>query len=94
MDLFHRENLGALTEATTRKLYSLVNAFRHPERAISLGVLQDWHRTGDGSRFSRGHLEFAELKELEDKDCAQVLKKYAAGPHTCVLKLGTSLIVS
>ena len=55
---------------------------------LSLAVLQKWHLSGDGSRFCKGHLELAELRELTDEDRSKVLALYAAGKiQTYVAKL-------
>jgi hypothetical protein len=65
-ELFHKENLASLTLNTTRKMYTLAKFYGQESHAESLAVLQDWLASGDGSRFSRGHLEFPELKELSE----------------------------
>ena len=81
---FFEDHPAGLTLATTKKLYTLARSLSLPERQLSIVVLRDWYKNGDGSRFSRGHLEFPEIKELKDEDCATILKQYCGSPHTFV----------
>jgi hypothetical protein len=54
--------------------------FQEENLASLLEVLRKWLATGDGSRFSRVHLEFPEIKELSESGRVQALKAYAAQP--------------
>jgi hypothetical protein len=58
------ENLGSLIPATTRKLFTLAKFYKVPEHHDSFDVLKNWIQLGNSSQFSRGHLEFAEIREL------------------------------
>jgi hypothetical protein len=49
VDKFHVENLGSLTPATTRKLFTLVKFYRVPECRDSFDVLKNWIQLGDSS---------------------------------------------
>jgi hypothetical protein len=69
------ENLGSLT----RKLFTLAK-FRVPEHHDSFDILNNWIQLGDGSRFSRGHLEFAEIRELSEPGQVEALKIYFSQP--------------
>jgi hypothetical protein len=80
VDKFHAENLGSLTPATTRKLFTLAKFYRVPECRDSCNVLKNWIQLGDSSRFSRGHLEFAEIRELSELGRVEALKIYSSQP--------------
>jgi hypothetical protein len=79
-DLFHEENLASLTVNTTRKIFTLAKFYSHPEHENLLEVLRKAIATRDGSRFSRSHLEFPEIRELLESGRVQVLKVYALQP--------------
>jgi hypothetical protein len=79
-ELFHEENLASLTINTTYKLFTLAKFYGLLEHKESLEVLKHWLATGDGSRFSRAHLEFPEIKELSESGRVQALKLYASQP--------------
>jgi hypothetical protein len=51
-----------------------------PEHGESLEVLRKWLAMGEGSRFSRAHLEFPEIKELSESGQVQALKAYTTQP--------------
>jgi hypothetical protein len=80
VDKFRTENLGSLTPATTRKLFTLAKFYRVPERRDSFDVLKNWIQLGDGSRFCRGHLEFAEIRELSELGRVEALEIYSSQP--------------
>jgi hypothetical protein len=80
MDKFHTKNLGSLTPATTRKLFTLAKFYRILERRDSFDVLKNWIQLGDGSQFCRGHLEFAEIRELSEPGRVEALKIYSSQP--------------
>jgi hypothetical protein len=80
VDKFHAENLGSLTPATTRKLFTLAKFYGVPEHRDSFDVLKNWIQLGDGSRFSRGHLEFAEIRELSEPGRVEALTIYSSQP--------------
>jgi hypothetical protein len=78
VDKFHAENLGSLTPATTQKLFTLAKFYRVLERRDFFGGLKNWIQLVDGSRFSRGHLEFAEIRELSELGRVEALKIYSS----------------
>jgi hypothetical protein len=80
VDKFHAENLGSLTPATTRKLFTLVKFYRVSEHRDSFDVLKNWIQLGDSSRFSQCHLEFAEIRELSEPGQVEALKIYSSQP--------------
>jgi hypothetical protein len=80
IDKFHVENLGSLTPATTWKLFTLAKFYRVPECHDSFDVLKNWIQLGNGSRFSQGHLEFAEIRELSKPGQVEALKIYFSQP--------------
>jgi hypothetical protein len=49
---FHAENLGSLTPATTRKLFTLAKFYRVTEHRDSFNVLKNWIQIGDGSHLA------------------------------------------
>jgi hypothetical protein len=61
-------------------MYTLAKFYGQESHAESLSVLRDWLALGDGSQFSRGHLEFPELKELSEFGRVQALKAYSSQP--------------
>lgn len=71
-----------MTENIAKKFFTMAKFYMAPERSQCLGVLKSWLEKGDGSRFCRGHLDFPEIKELQDSDQAAVLRKYSEAPHT------------
>jgi hypothetical protein len=77
VDKFHAENLGSLIPATTRKLFTPGKFYRVPEHRDSFDVLKNWIQLGDGSRFSRGHLEIRELSEPGRVEDLKFLGYYA-----------------
>jgi hypothetical protein len=79
-ELFHKENLAPFTINTTHKLFTLAEFYGLPEHKESLEVLKHWLAMGDGSRFSRAHLEFPEIKELSELGRVQALKLYTSQP--------------
>jgi hypothetical protein len=79
VDKFHAENLGSLTPATTRKLFTLAKFYKILELCDSFDILKNWIQLSDGSRFCQGHLEFAEIRELS-KPGQVALKIYSSQP--------------
>ena len=79
-ELFHEENLASLTLNTTRKMFTLAKFYGQEAHTESLGILREWLAAGDRSRFSRGHLEFPELRELSESGRVQALKAYSSQP--------------
>jgi hypothetical protein len=73
-----RKNLGFLTLNTTRKMYTLAKFYGQESHAEFLAILWDWLALDDGSRFSRSHLEFPELKKLSEFGRVQALKAYSS----------------
>lgn len=80
MALFHSENLGSVTLSTARKLYTLAKFYGAPEHQPSFDVLKSWIQCGDGSRFSRAHLEFSEIREISESGRVEALKIYSSQP--------------
>jgi hypothetical protein len=58
-------------------MFTLAKFYGMQEHENSLSVLRNWLKTGDGSRFSRCHLE---IKELSKAGRFQALKLYATQP--------------
>jgi hypothetical protein len=65
-----------LSLASVRKFYTMAKFFLEPEKEISLKILQTWLEKHKASRFSRGHLEASEFRDLPEKYRVIVLTKY------------------
>ena len=65
---------------TTQKIVTLAKFYGAEAHTESLAILQAWLAAGDGSQFSKGHLEFPELQELSEFGRVQALKAYSSQP--------------
>lgn len=74
-----------LTPAVVRKFYTLARFFLKEENEECKKALDKWLREGDGSRFSRGHLELAEFRELKSNDRLKIIAMYSKSPISYVI---------
>jgi hypothetical protein len=61
-ELFLQENLVVKTIAMAKKFFTMAKHFQDDEKVVNL--FTTWLKTGDGSRFSKMHIEIASIAQI------------------------------
>jgi hypothetical protein len=69
-----QENLAVKTIAVAKKFFTIAKHLQDDEKVVNL--LTNWLKTGDGSQFSKTHIEMASLYKLESPDHLAVIQAY------------------
>ena len=72
-----RENLAVKSVGVAKKFFTMAKHLHADEEVVTL--LTNWLKTGDGSRFSKSHIEMAALHKLEHVDRLAAIKAYSEG---------------